>query len=109
VWRALLKSGKLKGNLRAPSERRIPGEAVTESESFVRVRMQLRDTLAHRVRELRLSLKMSQRDLAEDAEMRQALISEIERGEANPTLDSVLRIAIALDVSFIELFKPRRL
>jgi transcriptional regulator with XRE-family HTH domain len=89
--------------------RRIPGEAVTESESFVRGRRQLRDTLARRVRELRLSLKMSQRDLAEDAEMRQALISQIERGEANPTLDSVLRIAIALDVSFIELFEPRRM
>ena len=52
---------------------------------------------------------MSQRDLAEDAEMRQALISQIERGEANPTLDSILRIAIALDVSFIELFEPRRM
>ncbi|WP_247837483.1 helix-turn-helix transcriptional regulator [Bradyrhizobium sp. 200] len=82
---------------------------MTESESFVRGRRQLRDTLARRVRELRLSLKMSQRDLAEDAEMRQALISQIERGEANPTLDSVLRIAIALDVSFIELFEPRRM
>jgi transcriptional regulator with XRE-family HTH domain len=81
---------------------------VTDSESFVRGSRQLRDTLARRVRELRLSLKMSQRDLAEDAEMRQALISQIERGEANPTLDSILRIAIALDVSFIELFESRR-
>jgi transcriptional regulator with XRE-family HTH domain len=80
-----------------------------ESESFVRVRMQLRDTLARRVRELRLSLKMTQRDLAEDAGIRQALISQIERGEANPTLDSILRIATALEVSFAELFESRRL
>jgi transcriptional regulator with XRE-family HTH domain len=80
-----------------------------ESESFVRVRMQLRDTLARRVRELRLSLKMTQRDLAEDAGIRQALISQIERGEANPTLDSILRIATALEVSFTELFESRRL
>jgi transcriptional regulator with XRE-family HTH domain len=82
---------------------------VTESESFVRIRIKLRDTLAHRVRELRRSLKMSQRDLAEEAELRQALISEIERGEANPTLDSLLKIAIALDVSLIALFNSRQL
>jgi transcriptional regulator with XRE-family HTH domain len=80
-----------------------------ESESFVRVRMQLRDTLARRVRELRLSMKMTQRDLAEDAGIRQALLSQIERGEANPTLDSILRIATALEVSFAELFESRRL
>ena len=80
-----------------------------ESESFVRVRMQLRDTLASRVRELMVSLKMTQRDLAEDAGIRQALISQIERGEANPTLDSILRIATALEVSFAELFESRRL
>ena len=80
-----------------------------ESESFVRVRMQLRDTLASRVRELMVSLKMTQRDLAEDAGIRQALISKIERGEANPTLDSILRIATALEVSFAELFESRRL
>jgi transcriptional regulator with XRE-family HTH domain len=82
---------------------------VTESESFVRVRMQLRDMLARRVREQRLSLKMTQRDLAEDAGIRQALISQIEQGEANPTLDSILRIATALEVSFAELFESRRL
>jgi DNA adenine methylase len=82
---------------------------VTESESFVRVKTQLRDTLGRRVRELRLSLKMTQRDLAEDAGIRQALISQIERGEANPTLDSILRIAAALEVSFAELFELRRL
>jgi transcriptional regulator with XRE-family HTH domain len=82
---------------------------VIESESFVRVRMQLRDTLASRVRELMVSLKMTQRDLAEDAGIRQALISQIERGEANPTLDSILRIATALEVSFAELFESRRL
>jgi DNA adenine methylase len=42
---------------------------------------------------------MSQRGLAEQAGIRQALISEIERGEANVTIDSLLRIAIALQVS----------
>jgi transcriptional regulator with XRE-family HTH domain len=50
---------------------------------------------------------MSQRDLAEDAGVRQALISQIERGEANPTIDSILRIAVALNVSFSDLFDSR--
>jgi len=70
--------------------------------------MQLRETLGRKVRERRLSLAMSQRDLAEAAGIRQALVSEIERGEANPTLDSVLRIATTLEVSFAELFELRR-
>lgn len=44
---------------------------------------------------------MSQADLADRTETRQALISEIERGEANPTLDSILRIATALGVEVV--------
>jgi DNA-binding XRE family transcriptional regulator len=94
--------------LLAGASRKHSGAIVNEFESFVRVRSQLRDTLARRVRELRLSLKMSQRDLAEDAGIRQALVSQIERGEANATLDSMLRIAMALDVRFAELFELPR-
>jgi transcriptional regulator with XRE-family HTH domain len=51
---------------------------------------------------------MTQADLADRAESRRALISDIERGEANPTLDSVLRIAVALGVEPAELLNPRR-
>lgn len=80
-----------------------------DSEFLVTVRTELRNTLGRKVRELRLSLNMTQRDLAGDAGIRQALISEIERGEANPTIDSVLRIATALEVSFAELFELRQL
>jgi transcriptional regulator with XRE-family HTH domain len=47
---------------------------------------------------------LSQRDLAERAGIRQALVSQIELGEANVTLDSLLRIAIALDVDLAGLF-----
>lgn len=78
---------------------------MTVCESFVRTQSQLRDSLARRVRELRLSSKMSQRDLAEQAGIRQALVSRIERGEANVTLDSLLRVAIALHVDFAGLFE----
>ena len=75
------------------------------TESFARTQSQLRETLARRVKGLRLSSKMSQRDLAERAGIRQALISQIELGEANVTLDSLLKIAIALEVDFTGLFQ----
>jgi transcriptional regulator with XRE-family HTH domain len=68
----------------------------------------MKNNLGRKVRELRHSLKMSQEDLAEEAETRRALISDIERGEANPTLDSILKIAIALGVEPTELFESPR-
>lgn len=68
----------------------------------------LREALGHKVKEQRLALKMTQRDLAEGAGVRQALVSAIERGEANPTLNSIMRIATALEVNFSELFELRR-
>ncbi|MGY4480144.1 transcriptional regulator with XRE-family HTH domain [Bradyrhizobium sp. USDA 3364] len=46
---------------------------------------------------------MSQRDLANQAGVRQALVSQIERGEANVTIDSLLKIAVALSVSLTDL------
>lgn len=49
---------------------------MAEFDPFVTVSMQLRDTLGRKVRERRLALKMSQRDLAAGAGVRQALVSE---------------------------------
>ena len=79
-----------------------------EPESFAKVQRRLRATLGRNVRKLRLSLGMTQSDLADRAEIRPALISDIERGETNATLDSVVRIAMALGIEPAELFKPRR-
>jgi transcriptional regulator with XRE-family HTH domain len=67
-------------------------------------RADIKRSLGQRVRDRRLSLKMSQDDLAAQADIRRALISEIERGEANPTLESVMRLAAALRISLSELF-----
>ena len=79
-----------------------------EPESFAKVQRRLRATLGRNVRKLRLSLGMTQSNLADRAEIRPALISDIERGETNATLDSVVRIAMALGIEPAELFKPRR-
>jgi transcriptional regulator with XRE-family HTH domain len=81
---------------------------VTKSESFEKAQTRLRTILGRNVRRLRLSLKMTQSNLAERVESPRPLISNIERGEANPTLDTVTRIAVALGVEAAELLNPRR-
>jgi len=65
-------------------------------------------TLGGNVRRLRQLAELSQEELAEAADLRQALISEIERGEANPRLDSLTKIADALKVRLTNLFDQDR-
>ncbi|WP_271672244.1 helix-turn-helix domain-containing protein [Bradyrhizobium sp. CCBAU 51627] len=76
--------------------------------SLTSAQKRIRVTLGRKVKDLRLSLEMTQADLAEEAEVRRALVSEVERGEANPTLDSIVRIAIALGVDAAELLGSDR-
>jgi transcriptional regulator with XRE-family HTH domain len=80
---------------------------VAQSESFERAQRRLRAALGGNVRELRLSLGLSQADLAVRAKTRRAFISDIERSATNATLDSVVRIALVLGVRPHELLKPR--
>jgi transcriptional regulator with XRE-family HTH domain len=68
----------------------------------------VKNNLGRKVRELRLSLNMSQTTLAAKAETHQEFISDMERGEANPTLETIVRIATALGVHLDELFDSRR-
>jgi transcriptional regulator with XRE-family HTH domain len=67
-----------------------------------------RSILARNVRKLRLERGLSQEELAAEASTRQALVSEIESGDANPTLDSLARLAQALQVDLAELFNASR-
>ncbi|WP_063623721.1 helix-turn-helix transcriptional regulator [Bradyrhizobium sp. WSM1743] len=62
--------------------------------------------LARNVRERRLLKSWTQYDLADETRLRQALISEIEAGKANPTLLSLHKIASALGVQLAELVLP---
>lgn len=62
--------------------------------------------LARNVRELRLRKSWTQYDLADETRLRQALVSEIEAGKANPTLLSLHKIAVALGVQVAELVLP---
>jgi transcriptional regulator with XRE-family HTH domain len=56
------------------------------------------------VKRIRKARGLSQVDLAEMVGVTQGLISKIERGDANPTLDVILRLANALQVSPALLF-----
>ncbi|MDA9420958.1 hypothetical protein XH97_02090 [Bradyrhizobium sp. CCBAU 53380] len=63
----------------------------------------VRAALGQKVRHLRRSLKLTQADLADAAGIRRASVIDVERGQANPTLDTIVRIAAALRVEPSEL------
>jgi transcriptional regulator with XRE-family HTH domain len=66
---------------------------------------EMRSALAANVRELRMQRGLSQERLALEADVDRTLVSKIERVIANPTLDVLARLAAALEVPFIRLFK----
>ena len=53
----------------------------------------------------RISAGVSMNRLAQKSGLSQSMISLLERGMRNPTLDTLLRIAIALDVDLSQLLK----
>jgi transcriptional regulator with XRE-family HTH domain len=63
-----------------------------------------RQLLAKNVRRLRRARGWTQYDLAEAANVRQALISQIENGAANPTLETLERLAAAFGAKLADLF-----
>jgi transcriptional regulator with XRE-family HTH domain len=65
-----------------------------------------RRLLARNIRRLRLQRDWSQDDLADAAGVRQALVSALEVSTANPTLESLDKVAIALDVEVADLLTP---
>lgn len=63
----------------------------------------LRDTLATNLRRIRSERGYSLRDLAARSQVSKALLSRLERGDGNPALDTLFRIAAALDCAVSEL------
>lgn len=63
-----------------------------------------RDLVAANVRRIRVALGVSQERLAFDAGIDRSYLGELERGEGNPTVDVLDRIAATLGVSLTELF-----
>lgn len=63
----------------------------------------LREAIASTVRRERLSQGRTLRDLAESARISPAQLSQIEHGNANPTLDVLVRLAQSLRLPFSDL------
>lgn len=64
----------------------------------------LRKPFGNRVRELRKQLNISQEELGFRTGLDRTYISGIERGERNPSLDNIGKLAQELNVSLQELF-----
>jgi transcriptional regulator with XRE-family HTH domain len=56
------------------------------------------------IRRRRRELDLSQEELAERAELHRTYISNIERGELNPSLETMEKLVKALDISVSALF-----
>jgi len=61
-------------------------------------------TVGERIRAYRTKVGLSQEGLAEKAGLHSTYIGQLERGEKNATLESVEKVARALNVSFETLF-----
>jgi transcriptional regulator with XRE-family HTH domain len=66
-----------------------------------------RQKLANNVKSLRKQLSWSQEQLAELANLDRTYISAIERAQGNPSLESLLKLANALDVRVGQLLDGR--
>lgn len=60
--------------------------------------------LSYYINELRKKLNMTQEDLAFKVGVDRSYMGFVERGEKNPTLDKLVKLAKALQVSLSELF-----
>ena len=66
---------------------------------------ELQFALSNNIRELRAQKGLSQERLALEAGVDRTLVSKIERVIANPTLEVLTRLAIALDVTVPRLLR----
>ncbi len=71
---------------------------------MARRRKSLQRTLGWRIRQLRDAKKWTQERLAEHADLDRSYIAGIEAGLRNPSVQSLWRIARALDISLAVLF-----
>ena len=63
--------------------------------------------LGNAIKQQRSALGISQEELAARAGLHRTYVSEVERGERNPSIASIEKLAHALEVSFTSLFERR--
>ena len=70
------------------------------------VRLPLAELFGGRLKQRRLAHNMTQAQLAERTGSTAAYISQVERAQANPTLDLMAKIAEVLDTDVWDLLRP---
>lgn len=61
--------------------------------------------IGQRIRNYRVQLKLSQEKLAELSGCHPTYIGQVERGEKNPTIESIQKIVLALHIPMSQLFE----
>lgn len=70
--------------------------------------MKERELLAQNIKRYRLFRGLDQKDLAKETGLSSALISRLERGVENITIDNLIKIAKELDIPIEQLFMAKR-
>ncbi len=68
------------------------------------VAKEIRGQVGEKLRELRRAHRITQEQLAERAGLSYKFVGEIERGQANPTIDTMYQLSRALRIDIHELF-----
>jgi transcriptional regulator with XRE-family HTH domain len=66
--------------------------------------MEIKKLIGSRIKHLRKAKGLSQEELSEKVGLSSKYLSSIERGNENPTLDTFMKLAQALNVEIYELF-----
>jgi transcriptional regulator with XRE-family HTH domain len=66
--------------------------------------MSVKELIGKRIKEARQAKRLSQEALSEKIGMSAKYLSSVERGKENPTLDTLIKLADALEVEASELF-----
>jgi transcriptional regulator with XRE-family HTH domain len=66
--------------------------------------MEIKESIGMRIKELRQSRHLSQESLAERVGISSKYLSSIERGKENPTLDTLIKLSMALNVELSDMF-----
>lgn len=67
--------------------------------------MDIKSKVGKRIREIRVAVNMSQKDLAYSADLDRSYIASVENGQRNISIVNLDKIATSLGVSLSELFK----
>lgn len=66
--------------------------------------MDIKKNIGERIKEIRTAKKLSQIDLAYEANIERSFITHIESGKRNISINTLEKVLVALDISFHEFF-----